>query len=90
MGELTFLSNFSYSYGKSWLIKAFTFTETATVHTYYRKIVTQKERARQKSIEDAWQAVQIYGQENNLREQSKFDSDGNEINYYLINQLNLL
>ena len=68
-------------------IKTTTFADNPTlnIHTYYRKIVTPKEKARQKSIEDAWQAVQIYGQENNLREQSKFDSDGNEINYYLIN-----
>jgi hypothetical protein len=65
--------------------KTTNFTENANIHTYYRKIVTPKEKARQKSIEDAWEAVQIYGQENGLRERAKFDSDGNEINYYLIN-----
>tara|TARA_R110000868_G_scaffold74064_2_gene214325 strand:+ start:1347 stop:2174 length:828 start_codon:yes stop_codon:yes gene_type:complete len=62
------------------------------IHTYYRKIVTpeekvklKKEQARQKSIEDAWQAVQIYGQENDLRVRAEFDTEDNQRNYYLIN-----
>ena len=49
------------------------------------KAKLKKEQARQKSIEDAWEAVQIYGQENDLRKRAEFDSEYNEINYYLIN-----
>ena len=65
--------------------KTTTFIDNATTHTFYRKIVTPKEKARQKSAEKAWEAVQIYAQENDLRVQAEFDNEDNERNYYLIN-----
>ena len=45
----------------------------------------KKEQARQKSIEEAWEAADIYGFENRLHVKGEFNSDGNEINYYIIN-----
>jgi hypothetical protein len=66
-------------------VKTTSFTESATIHTYYRKIVTPKEKARQKSAEKAWESVQIYAQENDLRVRAEFDNEDNERNYYLIN-----
>jgi len=66
-------------------VKTTSFTESTTIHTYYRKIVTPKEKARQKDIEEAWEAADIYGSENGLYMDEEFDSDGNKINYYNIN-----
>jgi len=65
--------------------KTTTFIDNATTHTFFRKIVTPKEKARQKSAEKAWEAVQIYGQENGLPVRAEFDNEDNERNYYLIN-----
>jgi hypothetical protein len=45
----------------------------------------KKEKLRQKDIEEAWEAAQIYGSENGLYMREEFDSEGNEINYYTIN-----
>ena len=45
----------------------------------------KKEKLRQKDIEEAWEAADIYGSENGLYMDETFDSDGNKINYYDIN-----
>ena len=45
----------------------------------------KKEKLRQKDIEEAWEAADIYGSENGLYMDEEFDSDGNKINYYNIN-----
>ena len=45
----------------------------------------KKEDSRQKDIEEAWQEVQLYGQDYDLYMEAELDSNGNKTNYYDIN-----